>query len=61
MAKVKSEYLHIRISPGCKTTLREVAKKKGFTMSEMIEYLICDYQFKNFESRVETTRESDDE
>lgn len=61
MAKVKSENLNIRISPGCKTTLRELSKKKGFTMSEMIEYLICDYQFQHFESRVETTRESDDE
>jgi len=57
----KSDTLQVRLTPGCKTTLRELANKKGFTMSEMIEYLICDYQFKHFESRAETTRENDNE
>lgn len=57
----KSDTLQIRIAPGCKTTLRELAKKKGFTMSEMVEYLILDYQFKHFKNRAERTGESDDE
>ena len=55
----KSDTLQIRIAPGCKTTLRELAKKRGFTMSEMVEYLILDYQFKHFKNRAERTGESE--
>lgn len=56
----KSDTLQIRIAPGCKTTLRELAKKKGFTMSEMVEYLILDYQFKHFKDKAERAGESEE-
>ena len=57
----KSDTLQVRLTPGCKTTLRELANKKGFTMSEMIEYLILDYQFNHFNDRAKRTGGSDDE
>lgn len=40
MAEIKSDYIHIRLTPELKTAIAEAAKKDGRTMSNYIEWLV---------------------